>query len=243
MKRISATLLLAMAALAAHAQLAISIGVRETNTSAAIGANGGTSGTIEWIDLDLKTFQFNGLWQKFSFFMDDALVTGFTGNGALTGSRGVLENIRIRNTGGWTGPTTLYIDSVVNQTATGTFTLADFENFNDGTEVMFQDPRFSGSTSANLLATPNTNGVSSLAAFEGSKSYRIQYQFVDNSPTRWIRLTTNAATNLPNPTISFESGSVVSFYLMSPTVVPEPGTLAALGLGALALARRRKNRR
>src|SRR5687767_844075 len=99
---------------------AVSIGVRETGTSAAIGANGGTAGGIEWINLDGLTLTANNTWQQFTFNFGTDTVTAFAGataNGVLDGTRGTLEHIRIRNTSSTLNPITMFIDDMVNTVA------------------------------------------------------------------------------------------------------------------------------
>ena len=55
-------------ALAANAQtFAISLGIRETNTAAPIGGDGGTANGIEFVNLDGQTLTLDGTWQTFTF--------------------------------------------------------------------------------------------------------------------------------------------------------------------------------
>ena len=240
---------LGLAALEASAQLAISIGIRETEagggpTGVPIGGNGGSAGGIEFVNLDGQTLNLDGTFQTFTFnFQNDALTAfaGATANGAYDGTRGVLEMIRIRNTGGITQPIQLFIDNIVNNTAAGPQTVSNFEGFADGTEVTFQEPRFSGSTSANLMTTPNTSLTSSAMASQGTVSDEINFQFLDATNTRWIRLTTFNTPNLPNPVIDFANNSSLTFQIRG-VIVPEPASAAVFGLGAsvLMLVRRRK---
>lgn len=80
--------------------------------------------------------------------------------------------------------------------------ITGFEGYADGTHVMFQDPRYSGSTLAHLAMTPNSAVVSSeVPAYAGGKTSRVDWAWLDASPTRWLRLTTHSAANVPNPTI------------------------------------------
>lgn len=216
------TMFLAVAlAAAASAQdtVKISLGIRETaagsGTFTNIGDNGGSSGGIEWVNRDGQTLKLDGTWQQFTFTLaTDPLIAfaGTTANGMLDGAFGVIEHIRILNDTGITEPMAIWIDDVAN-TLTGpvTTTFGTFENYPQGTEVMFQEPSFSGSTSANLVAG-STAGVDNF--FTGRMAvYKTRFQFVDNTPTRWLRLTTFNATNQPNPLIRFDQGSVVTFWL------------------------------
>lgn len=244
------------AATAMSATLSISIGVRETNAGGGadngIGGNGGAAGGIEFINRDGLTLTLNGTWQQFSFDLANAnlngQVTAFAGataNGVLEGSYGTLEHIRIKSNGS-TAPISLWIDDVVNTVdpagpppPQSVLIGNGFEGFADGTEVMFQEPGFSGSTTANILAG-STSGVDSSMFLNGAASYGVDFQFVDNDPTRWVRLTSFNTLNVPNPIVRFDQSSVVSFWMKG---VPEPSTLVLLGLSGLwpCRGRRRKS--
>src|SRR5207237_625789 len=79
--------------------------------------------------------------------------------------------------------------------------LTDFEGYNDNAIVIFNTPRASGSTSANLKTSPDIAGVTHAVDGVTAACYRLNWEFIDNSTTRWLRATTFAAANLPNPTI------------------------------------------
>jgi hypothetical protein len=229
---------------ASAANLAISIGVRETGAGGGpvtpIGGNGGVLGGIEFVNLDLQTLVLDGTFQTFTFDFSTAAYTAFAGttaNGVLDGSFGVLEHIRIRNVDGITDPIELYIDNIRQIDQAGAPTVvSNFEPFAPGLEVTFQEPRFSGSTSAFLALTPNTSLTSTNFASEGTVSDKIDFQFVNNVTTNWLRLTTNNAPNLPNPAIVFNQR--IAFDIRG-LVVPEPGT-SLLFLSALPLLARRR---
>ncbi len=85
--------------------LYVSLGLRETNPTGAIGANGGSSGTIEFVGgtptttasaVTGRLVQAN-TWTTLLFDMPAEQVRGFTGNGILesTTGKGVLENLTI----------------------------------------------------------------------------------------------------------------------------------------------------
>lgn len=233
---------LAVAGIAGAQTLSISFGTRETGTSAAIGGNGGTSGSIEWIDMDTQTLLLDDTWQVFRFDMDAVPVTAFTGNGVLDGAAGTLEHIRIRNTGGVFGPLSLWIDDVTDTIDTGAVNFGTFEGYSAGDEVMFQEPNFSGSTSGNLLAG-GTTGVDTTVARTGDNSLAVNFEFVDTATTRWLRLTSFNATNQPNSAIRYDQNSVVSFWMKGAAPIPEPASVIALGLGASALLARRRRKK
>jgi hypothetical protein len=200
------------------ADLAISIGIRETQAvSGTIFADGGTSGGIEFINQDGQTLTVDGTWQLFTFTPEtDPLLAfaGTTANSILEGDWGVLDHIRIRNIDGITDPVTVFIDDVTN-TVSGGPTVEGFEGFAVGSEVMFREPGFSGSTISNLITPPNSASVIDSMAFDGSQSYALSFQFVDNDSTRWVRVMTFQTPNLPNPTVRLQEvgfNPTISFY-------------------------------
>lgn len=88
------------------------------------------------------------------------------------------------------------------------FPLTDFETFASGTvngTVLFRDPRFSGSTSGFLDASPNLSSVTGTFPTNGNSSTRaLRINFnLTNNVNPWIRLTTSATANIPNPVIDF----------------------------------------
>jgi hypothetical protein len=240
--------------------LEISLGIRETAAGGgplgAIGSDGGTAGGIEHVNLDGQSFVADGTWQLFTFTASRDSLTAFAGataNSALDGTYGVFEHIRFRSTGD-PGPWVIYIDDIVNVTFAGSSTITGFESFATGTEVMFQEPHFSGSTAANFAPTSaNTAAVSDEAAHGGSQSYKVAFEFLDDNALRWLRLTSFNAPNVPNPQVILsEIGApeppTISFWLMAEarnTPVPEPATpgLFGLGLAGLAIARRTRTGR
>lgn len=232
---------------AASAQLDVSIAVRETAAGGApdvgIGNDGGSSGGIEWVNRDGQSLVLDGTWQLFTFHITTDPLTAFAGttaNSILEGDYGVLEHIRFRNAGGQTENLRIWIDDVRNtfQPAGGPpvgVNFGNFEGYADGTEVMFQEPTFSGSTSSNLVPF-STAGVDNSAAHSGNASYALSMQFVDSDPNRWVRLTTFGSDFLPNPQIRLDQESVVSFWARG--IIPGPGGLAILMIAGVCGRRR-----
>ncbi|MCB9882912.1 MAG: hypothetical protein H6834_14090 [Planctomycetes bacterium] len=225
------------------AQLAISLGIRETEaggvtTYNGIGGNGGSLGGIEWVDKDTQMLPLDGQWHLFTFDIANGPLTGFAGgtaNSILDGTWGTIEHVRILNAGGTTEPITVWIDDVTNTITPmgGTPTptnFGDFEGYTDGEEVMFQEPSFSGSTASSLVAG-STAGVDNYVASR-TASYRADFQFIDGTTTRWLRWTTFNTGTLGNPTIRFDDASVVTFWMRAGTCQPNlgsagPGTAVA----------------
>jgi hypothetical protein len=98
----------------------IGLGVRETGTTAAYGANGGTTGAIEWVGVTNvvsgnpvpnKLVAANA-WTTLSFNIPFEPKTAYTGDGIIpqTG-KGVLEHVIIRGEGG-TGAYAVYFDDM-----------------------------------------------------------------------------------------------------------------------------------
>jgi hypothetical protein len=232
---------LMLSSAAGGAELQVSIGVRETGGTGPIGDNGGATGGIEFVNLNGQTLTADGTWQLFTFTPAEDTLTAFAGataNSILDTEWGVLEQIRFQNTAdGFTGYR-VWIDDASNTDSAGTETI-DFEGIPVGTEVAFQGPSFSGSTAGNLdTSTWNSAGVDDSMAFAGSQSYLVEFEFVDDDPSRWLRLTTFNAANLPNPLVHLSEPNAaaqptISFYAKA-VAIPEPSTGIAVFLGGLA---------
>jgi uncharacterized lipoprotein YddW (UPF0748 family) len=83
--------------------------------------------------------------------------------------------------------------------------LTGFEGYSNGAAVLFQKPAYSGTTSAHVATSPNVAKVTdAVPAFKGSKTLQVQWQFVDATAQRWMRLTTANGASLPNPTIALD---------------------------------------
>ena len=106
--------------------LKVGLGIRETGTSAAYGANGGTTGGIEWVGVTNKVGTnpvpsrqiAANTWTTLDFNLASEPCTNFSGgNSILAAGKGVLEHLILKGEGG-TGTYTVYMDnfSVVSTT-------------------------------------------------------------------------------------------------------------------------------
>jgi hypothetical protein len=198
---------------AAAQSIAVSLGIRETGTAAPLGANGGTSGGIEFVNMDLAHVPLNGTWRLVVFNFPTVTLTPFAGptaNGIFDVDRGTLEHIRFRNTQGITEPIRIFIDDL-HISYDQESALFDFEAQALGTQHVFRRPDFSGTTSGNII-WPNSTEVSNAAARGGSQSLEVKFQFVDDNADRWVRLITFNTPTGPNPTVDFRG--TLSFWMM-----------------------------
>jgi len=98
--------------------VAVGLGVRETGTAAAIGADGGTTGTLEWVGVTnvVSGSPFPNKvvtasnWTTLTFNFTTEQIRAFTGNGVLSTGRGVLEHLALVPNGGM-GAYTVYVDN------------------------------------------------------------------------------------------------------------------------------------
>jgi hypothetical protein len=207
----------------------VSIAVRETQwvPPVVVGGNGGTTNGIEWINLDGLTLTADGSWQQFTFNFGTDPVTAFAGataNGVLDGTTGTIEHIRLRNIGGVTDVVSLQIDDIVNTVSGTPITVSGFETTDAnpatlGTEHIFQEPRFSGSTQAFLANLPNATLVTDQQFHTGAQSNQADFAFNTSNPASWLRLTTFNTPNQPNPAIDYSAGNSLSFWLRM-TIAP-----------------------
>lgn len=94
---------------------------------------------------------------------------------------------------------------VASQPPCDRFGLTGFDDFATGTRVLFNLPRFSGSTSNHLLESPNVAVITGDGgSFSAPHACEVRWQFVDATPQRWLRLTTFNAPELPNPTVMLD---------------------------------------
>jgi len=135
----------------------------------------------------------------------------------LPGSWGILESIAfvIHDTES-TGPFDFYIDDLKN----GNTVIQSFETAPAKTaDYAFRQPSFSGTTSGGLLLAPNVGEVSNAAADNGTKSFRVSFQFNGTNSTRWLRFTTSGVNN---PQVNLNEP--ISFRLLMQPVGATPPT-------------------
>jgi len=99
--------------------LLVGLGLRESGTSAAIGANGGTTGAIEFVGVPTKTGSMPnptrtvpaGSWVTLEFTLPSEPAISFNaGNGVLAAGKGVLEHLALVPAGGL-GAYNVYLDN------------------------------------------------------------------------------------------------------------------------------------
>jgi uncharacterized repeat protein (TIGR01451 family) len=170
--------------------LGVAVDVRETNPTGAIGSNGGTSGTIEFVGASGKTGNTptptrtasGGAWTTLKFNLPQEPAVGFTGNGVLESTTGkaVLEALALVPAGGM-GVYNVYLDNFLQvQNAALTYSL---------------DP----GAPAGATIDPNTGAFSwTPAPGQGPANYNITVRVTDNgspslSNTETFAVTVNAA--------------------------------------------------
>jgi hypothetical protein len=251
LRTITAALILSLltALPAAAASLLMSIGIRETGNpnNLLVGANGGAANGIEFVNRDGQTLNADGTWQRFVFTpLTDPLTAfaGTTANAMLDDDWGVLEHVRIANVVDGATRFRVWIDDIDNTIqSSGPINFANFESATLGTEVVFQEPRFSGSTSALLQLQPNTSLVTNSMAHTGTQSNQIDFAFLTDgpAPANWLRLTTSNTPNQPNPLVRLRESvagapavaTTISFWAKA-IVIPEPASLV-LAAGMLSM--------
>jgi hypothetical protein len=96
----------------------VALGIRETGTTAENGANGGTTGNIEYVGCSTKNGTTpvptrtvaSNTWTTLEFDLPNEPVQTLTGNGILSGGQQVLEHLVLYGNGG-SGAYTLYVDN------------------------------------------------------------------------------------------------------------------------------------
>ena len=95
--------------------------------------------------------------------------------------------------------------------------LVDFENLNAGSPALFQTPSYSGSTAFFIDVSgghPNQAAVTTNfpAGPVGLRVLHVAWSFTNDVPNPWLRLTSNVAAELPNPTVRFDEGLCFDAY-------------------------------
>lgn len=196
-----------------NSPLLVTLGVREVaGATGPVGADGGNSGTIEWIGASAKIvdaplgkkLETDPGWQLVTFTPATDPKVAFSGNGTLDVQWAVFENLAFTITTPYnTGHYAIQIDSIYN----GTTLLADFDDttaFPAGQPAMFRKPATSGTTAPNILAAPDTAQVVAGGADGSAQSVKVEWQFSDSQTKRWLRLTTDGTgitMPLENPLI------------------------------------------
>jgi hypothetical protein len=211
----------------ANPRIRISASIRQPGTNTPpIGSNGGGSAAnLYWIKATGTTsgapvggvvLQPSTCWQTVAFYPSDSK---YVYNGTLIlpdpNQYGTLEGFAFAMDDLTdTGPFEIYIDNIRN----GSTMIQDFEGQSPGSYVMFYQPGFSGSTSGNLLNTPNASTISSVNAGMGTNSDHITWQFNGLGAGKWVRLNTanigGGATASPNPVVDLTQPIIADFLVL-----------------------------
>ncbi len=160
------------------------------------------------------------------------LVSGWQPTNAESGA---LLGFSARATNGMGSDDVAWTALVTPTAPCARFSITGFEDYAAGAAVLFRLPRFSGSTSQHLATTPNVSAVTdAVTPFAGANCHRLEWAFLDASPSRWVRITTNNAANVPNPTVELHRPIRMRIRLDSGRLrvcagVRETGTTAELG--------------
>ena len=158
-------------------------------------------------------------WQTLTFNWQTDPCLAWLGDAGYTETNAfcVLESLAIGIDGNDpdSGPYDVYIDKIMN----GTNVLADFENHTNGTpNINLANANAPSTPSAgNFLSNPMSTTTSTNAAFSGTNSCRIQFQFVDNSNIRWARIYMNQAP-LIYPQLDTHKPVTMSVLVLPPHV-------------------------
>src|ERR1017187_6240266 len=183
----------------ASPKILIAASIRQPgNLTGPIGSNGGgTAADIYWIHATgfpvVGGIQITPStnWQTIAFYPTDSkYLWNSSGTGFVPDPNqyGAFEGFGIASADATDcGPFQIYFDNFRN----GSTVIQDFENESLGqVTVMFNAPSFSGTTSANLLASPNTSAITNYAS-TGTNSLGVNFQFAGLGSAYWVRL--NAA--------------------------------------------------
>jgi len=210
----------------------VCIGIRETDDTGPLGSPGGNAGEIEWVGAASEVsgapqgvaISPSSSWQTLTFDPASPPITAFpgSGDGIITSTRGVLEHLAISvDTASMdrsTGMYELYVDNVVNVGAGDggvDFVIADFEGLDLGTEALFQEPTYSGTTGADMAPLPSASEVSDAEGNPGQSELLVWF-WKDTDAGRWARLTTYQALEIPSPIIDLTKPIRLDILLRPP---------------------------
>lgn len=94
--------------------------------------------------------------------------------------------------------------------------IIDWDLEDDDAIVGFREPGFSPTTLENLnpdLIFNSSRVSSNPGGFQSEKAYLFEFEFVDDDPTRWVRITSFNADNSPNPVIELNKRLRFRIYL------------------------------
>ncbi len=138
------------------------------------------------------------------------------------------------------GPYDVYVDSIMN----GDVVIEDFEGYEPDTVATFTAPNRAAlpSASSTYLSAPNSSLVSTNYAFDGTRSCRIQWQWVDGNNIRWAHVMANADTGRHYPQIDTSKPITIRYLVLpvgqkadrkfSGTVSPITGHVPAYSTGS-----------
>jgi hypothetical protein len=209
----------------------LSLLIRESGDAGPIGSQGTDTGEMEFIGADtngvggaplgIAISPTNG-WQQVTFNPAVLSPFGSLGNGAITATRGVINSLAVTvnsaSAGRSSGSYRMYIDNVVN---VGAATITGFEGYTTGDEVLFQEPTFSGSTSANLSSPPSSSSNSDVYNNGGTRSQLLTWFFRDTTAGRWARIASANVANLNYPIIDLTKPVTMDVLLLEgcPTIL------------------------
>ena len=141
---------------------------------------------------------------------------GASGDTTLDGNYGVLDGLAFAAEGD-SGPFDVYLDNMSNGI---NGVLQNWEAAAVGANsYQFRSPDFSGTTIGNILPVPSQAQVTSAAAFSGTKSVLLKFQFNSAESIKWVRIVT-AGTTGANPQIDLNEPITFKVLLLPPGVSP-----------------------
>ncbi len=201
----------------------VCIGVRdETSAIEWIGASMAVDGAPQGTPISPSE-----AWQTLEFDPLSDPILGFTGDSVLDGTVGILEHLAVVVNAGSAdrsgGIYNAYVDNVISVGAGeggADVIIADFDGFDDGDEVLFQEPTYSGSTyPANLVSSPSASATTSGFGNPG-KSQWLRWFWRDTTAQRWARITTFQAQHVATPEIDLTKPIRLDILLTNATPAP-----------------------